>query len=123
MDRKRRGLVRFPVWGVVTEIQQGQNPNFKIYQREIRGDVESLSQASEKHIGFMYRVGVPVANRIFRESGIRVDYPGNVSDVGGNPLFFEPKITAPSRLVEFIKTKPIGEREALMSIAKKLGIA
>jgi hypothetical protein len=117
------GLAKYPVFGVVTEIERRQSPDFKVYQREVRGDVERFSPASNRHKEFIQVVALPLANRILKESGIRVDYPGNISNVNGNPLFFEPKITAPKRLVEFIKTKPAKERVALMKIVRALGLS
>ncbi|MFA6269252.1 MAG: hypothetical protein WCW13_05025 [archaeon] len=122
LKRRERGLYKFPIWGVVSEIERRQSPDFKVYQREVRGGVANFSKAAKRHIAFMKSVAYPLANKILKESGIRVDYTGNISNVRGNPLFFEPKITAPTKLIALIKTKPSKERKGLMQIARNLNL-
>jgi len=117
-----KGIQKYPVWGVVTEIERRQSPAFKVHQRELRGFVSKNSLGSKAHDFFIDRFAVPVANNIFKESGIRVDYTGNISNVKGNPLFFEPKITAPNRLIDFIKTKPKSEQVSLLRIVRELNL-
>ena len=120
--RRIKGVQKFPIWGVVTEIERRQSSDFKIYQNELRGfEGGSYSKPSKNHIQFMYDTAAPLAKKIFNESGIRVDYAGNISNVLGNPLLFEPKITVPRKLIACIKSKPANERVALMRIAKRLG--
>jgi hypothetical protein len=120
--RQIKGVQKFPVWGVVTEIERRQSPDFKVYQNELRSYVH-FSSKSENHLRFIYGEAIPLSRIIFAESGISVNYMGNMSNKNGNPLFFEPKITSPKRLIACIKSKPSNERVALMRIAKRLGLA
>lgn len=117
-----RGIQKYPIWGVVTEIERRQSPEFKLHQRELRGFVSKQSFGSKMHEFFINHTASPLAKQIFKESGIRVDYTGNISNVKGNPLFFEPKITAPNRLIEFIKTKPKSEQVLLLRLVQELNL-
>jgi len=123
-DNDVRGLLRFPVWGVVTEIERKQSADFKKYQHDVRARADSdvWFKATEQHIKFIEKTGIPIGNRIFRESGISVVTNGNISNVNGKPLYFEPKITAPRRLFALIQTKPAKERQALLRITQRLGL-
>jgi|GEM_PF-2373926 len=121
LERRKKGMHKFPLWGVVTEIERRQSHEFKVYQTYVRGFARREPRAAQEHNKFVQSIAWPLADKIFKESGIRVDYAGNMSNVGGNPLYFEPKITSPQRLIEFIKTKPVEERQKLMQIIRSLG--
>jgi hypothetical protein len=122
LERRLRAVQKFPLWGVITEIKHGQSIEFKRYQQQVRGHVSRFSPTANRHIRFMDEVGYPTARKIFKESGINVSYPGNISNVNGSPIYFEPKITSPRRLIAFIQTKPLAQRRKLMVIVTRLGL-
>jgi len=120
-ERRAKGLSKYPIFGVVTEIERGMSPDFRNYQKELR-TWASFSKSGEQHKKFVKEVAVPLGKKIYNESGISVTYTGNMANRDGNPVYFEPKITAPKKLIELINLKSKKERVELMRIARQLGI-
>jgi len=94
-------------WGMVSEVVKARSADYKAFQQGFYGlEQHRNSPAYKRHEDFVKKIAVPISGEIYKKTGIVVnDYPVNVCNVKGKPIFFEIDGINPKKLKEYVDSQ------------------